>query len=606
MSQIRSYKMKNSYFLVTNSNKFTWKKKVNTLYLGEWCYNFQQSDLLKQNDLVAKPYGINLEEKNRDHELLIKYKSLLLEKISFLLNNYHNTNFDNHFWKIVLGNWLERFIAVIINRFHTIQCCIESYNVTGSIFFESEDFDFVPKESREIIFESNNDKLNSFIYQKVLEHLEVANFNFELIPFQSNCSDFQSSIPNSKIVLKKKYSLKSLTRVILNKFCEKIINVLSGIKNNNAPFIIRSYLPFLETFKFHLLLGAIPREWHSPKIEIKKNIDYTFRNKLKTELSSSLTDKFEQFIFKFIPELLPMCFVENFKEYSSNEFTKKWPTNPRFIYTSNCFDTDEIFKIWAAQKSSQGIPFYIGQHGNNYGTYRYMSPSNEEEVADKFITWGWGKSNSKYKPAFIFKTVNIPSIYDKKGGLLLIEYPMPTRIHTWDVTFEFKLYWNEQVNLVKKLPIDIKNKLIIRLHQEYSILNWHEVDRWHEIDNKLKIDRGQTPLNHLISNSRLVVHSYDSTGILETLSMNIPTLAFWQGAYNHLNEESIQYYKILKDAGIIHFNYLDISDKIISIWDDIDQWWFSDEIQTARQLFCNQYAKVMDKPLVKLKQILED
>ena len=599
--------MNKSYFLVTNSNELTWKKNVNIVLLGNWCYNFYQLNVYKNyNYVVSESYGIELNTKKENYSLQIKLKTLLIDKISIHLNNYHNINQDKRFWKIVLGNWIERYISIIINRYNTIKECVATYDISGSIFFINESFDFVPKESGAIIFESNSDKFNSFIYQKILEHLQVENFTYEFIPYQFNKPEFQKTNTSSTIYIKRKYSLLSIKRLFINKFYGRIIKLLSKIKDNNAPFIIRPYLPFLETFNLHVLFGAIPREWESPKIEITNVVDYKYRNKLKSELSNSITDNFEQFLYSFLPELLPMCFLENFKEYQSNLHTKTWPSNPKFIFTSNCFDTDEVFKIWAAKKIAQGVPFYIGQHGNNYGTYRYMCPSNEEEVADKFITWGWNRENGKYFSSFIFKTINTPKIYDKNGYLLLIENPMPNNVYTWDIHHEFKIYWDEQTSFVEKLPLEIKNKLIIRLHQEFRLHNWLEINRWHEIDSSLKIDAGKTPLNHLISNSRLVIHSYDSTGILETLSMNIPTMAFWQGGYDHLNEESIKFYEILKDAGIIYFNHNEISEKVIEIWDNVDEWWSNEKVQTARKLFCNEYARVIDKPLNKLKQILEN
>ena len=47
---------------------------------------------------------------------------------------------------------------------------------------------------------------------------------------------------------------------------------------------------------------------------------------------------------------------------------------------------------------------------------------------------------------------------------------------------------------------------------------------------------------------------YDSTGILENLIYNIPTLAIWPDQYNHINSEFIEKYKLLQDANILFEN----------------------------------------------------
>ena len=39
------------------------------------------------------------------------------------------------------------------------------------------------------------------------------------------------------------------------------------------------------------------------------------------------------------------------------------------------------------------MQYIIGQHGSNYGTERFKHPKLEEELPDKFISWG----NIKYQ-----------------------------------------------------------------------------------------------------------------------------------------------------------------------------------------------------------------
>jgi hypothetical protein len=51
----------------------------------------------------------------------------------------------------------------------------------------------------------------------------------------------------------------------------------------------------------------------------------------------------------------------------------KWPEKPKFIFTSNCFDGDEVFKVWTALKVEQGISYFVGQHGNNFGTHAWYA-----------------------------------------------------------------------------------------------------------------------------------------------------------------------------------------------------------------------------------------
>ena len=149
-----------------------------------------------------------------------------------------------------------------------------------------------------------------------------------------------------------------------------------------------------------------------------------------------------------------------------------------------------------------------------------------------------------------------------------------------------------------------RDSLTIRLHSAYKYHSWDEINRWKDFDPKIEVETGSIPILDLYKNNRLVIHSYDSTGILECLSQNIPMLAFWQDNFDHLREEVKPFYQLLLDAGILHLNPESIAKKINETWDDIDEWWNQEKTQEARIGFVNQFAYISNSPLKKLKDIL--
>ena len=68
-------------------------------------------------------------------------------------------------------------------------------------------------------------------------------------------------------------------------------------------------------------------------------------------------------------------FSEGFLELKKIASQQPWPKSPKFIFTSNNFNTDEIFKIWTATKIQSGSKYYVGQHGNNYYTKKIYFPN---------------------------------------------------------------------------------------------------------------------------------------------------------------------------------------------------------------------------------------
>ena len=110
----------------------------------------------------------------------------------------------------------------------------------------------------------------------------------------------------------------------------------------------------------------------------------------------------------------------------------------------------------------------------------------------------------------------------------------------------------------------------------------------------------------MIKQSRLIIHGYDSTGILETLSFNIPSLAFWQNNFEHLRESAKPYYQLLVDSGIVHTSAESLANKVNEVWDNVDAWWCQSNVQDARLKFCERYARTSKNPLGELKIILNN
>lgn len=92
--------------------------------------------------------------------------------------------------------------------------------------------------------------------------------------------------------------------------------------------------------------------------------------------------------------------------------------------------------------------------------------------------------------------------------------------------------------------------------------------------------------------------------MLETLEANRPTIAFWQEGLDHLVEEAIPYYELLINAGIVHLTPESAALKVNQVWDDVENWWKSREVQNARENFCHQYARTSKRPIRDLKKIL--
>ena len=586
--------------LITTADQATWKFDRSVIFLGEWCKLYDQKEIWERMDAItATPYGLGKTKKDSDYAQARTLKYKLFPKVCNLLNHYHDTTYNERYWRIIFGNWFIRIIDVLLNRILTLQQCLDLYNISGTTLYANSSYSLAPEDSLSAIFAFNDDYWNNALNERILHLTCNQDLAIDYI-YEDDHKYF--SIESMGCVFDRRLKILLLLK---SKYRETFSAILGMMTRETDALITSTYLPGIVAIKLNLSLGQLPRISISPKFKFFGKPNSQNRKCLGKQLESSAVDHIEKVISALLFEVMPICFLENYNEIKKLSNNLPWPNKPKFIFTSNCFDTDELFKFWSASKVESGVKYFVGQHGNNYGTFRYNYPTNEETISDKFITWGWSDGLPQHTPAFILKTAGIKSKqFNDHGGLLLIQFPFEHRVSTFDSTYEFQSYFCDQQEFCSKLSGHIVDSLTLRLHPGWKYQRWNEEERWRKFNPNIKIDNGSTNVKKLWRKNRLIIHSYDSTGILETLSLNIPTLAFWQNGLEHLRESAIPYYQLLIDAGIVHLSAESAAYKVNEIWDNIEDWWQQAEVQDARKLFCDRYARHSANPVEDLLKIL--
>ncbi|AOP33695.1 transferase [Leptospira tipperaryensis] len=576
-------------FLITTADERSWNQEESVLFLGEWCLRYDRRHVWSAlNAEIAIPYGVDPNVKKQDLGYLRNLNEVFLEELTVFLNRLHGVSNSTRYWNLILGHWILRYLRILYNRYRTIEQVLDRYEISGTISLDYKEFDLAPNDSILFILNANENFWNHILNVEILKY-----FGLKEIVKKNEPAFLNKVIPLP--------SKQSAWKRILHYFIDQVVPLFSREKD---AFIINSYLPFIYELKLQVGLKQIPQIWKSQKLS-EWEIDPNLRKEFQIAVSGE--QSFESFARNMIGRCLPLCYVEGFSELLQKSKKVNWPSKPRFIFTSNNFDTDELFKVWSAERVNEGVPYFVGQHGNNYGTLYGLEKLPELISTDGFVSWGWSYDEQKQLPAFVITKCNEENgIYDPSGGLLLIELPPPLRLGPEDVWQDFTQYFEEQLDFYESLPDDIRNMVIVRLHNSSKHFEWFDKERWKEKFPTVQIDPNHLKLQDLIAKSRLVVHSYDSTGILETLSLNIPTLCFWRNDLSHLVEEAIPYYERLKEVGIFHSSHASTAEFITSQWDSIEVWWQSEEVQSVRSLFCNRYARKVPNSISTLKKILVD
>ena len=72
--------------------------------------------------------------------------------------------------------------------------------------------------------------------------------------------------------------------------------------------------------------------------------------------------------------------------------------------------------------------------------------------------------------------------------------------------------------------------------------------------------------------------------------MNVPTVIYWNPNHWELRDSAIPYYEELKRVGIFHETPASAAQHVAEIWDDVDQWWNSSEVQKVLEQFKKKYS----------------
>ena len=590
--------------LIISSDTTTWKFDRPVLFLGKWCLREQDRDLWKNMDaVIAEPIGAESQDRYLLHLSARRIESELFSRLVPILNDHHGVSRDERYWKIILGHWLREVVQLLLNRIITIERCLNQHQISSITLYTSPSFVLAAKNYSDIWWQSMNNSWNAHLYAKVLELFQVRDIAIESLKIELQQNEELNKPKNAiKSTLKVKNRIKLNVRRLVDKSARQLAAILGREKD---AFIINSYLPPEKELLLNFALGQFPQRRTTLDFAVTAEVDNNIRSMLSKKMKQSEDAKIEGMIASLLFDLIPINYLEGYKKLVEASELVHWPKKPEFIFTSNNFVADEIFKVWTAEKVNKGIPYIVGQHGNGYGTHKFLDPTIEEVTSDKFLTWGWKRGLTQHVPGFIFKNASSPtSQISESTRLLLIECSPTVRFVVWDQAHEFQGYMSDQFAFVSTLDNLVKENLLVRLHPAFSMMQGEEDIRWLNFDRNIKLDLGTIPIRQLWLQNRLTVHSYDSTGLLETLEANKPTIAFWQNGLNHLVEEAIPFYEILISAGIVHLTPESASSKINEIWEDVDNWWSSAEVQNAREIFCHKYARSSKKPIRELKKLL--
>ena len=527
--------------------------------------------------------------RDRNTQLARELEGDLIERLSSALNRYHQVALTEGQWGLMIGPWLRALVATAIQRYGAIDQCLGDFEVSTFTFVPTVASDLVPVDTLAAAWMVTDPVWSNWFDSQILLRLGTDDPRRLVEQLPSADTEAFEVEPQPQVS-------RSLTpiRSLVNRIARRAM-ILAQRQTDIVFF--NTCLPRRDLILTQIRSGQFPVVPEVMGLEsgatgrVAYAVDIAGRHQMCASLDSGQLVGLHRFLVDLAPQQLPRVFVEGYSSLRDSVSRLPLPSRPRSIVTANAFAYNEQFKCWLASKKSDGSKYIAIQHGNNYGTHRWWNPNVEEVTSDAFITWGWDGGGARYIPGFITKSTSRSRKRGARSHLLLVESASPFRRMVWDEYVEFLRYFDDQLEFVGRLREDLRSNLVLRLHYESLQLGFNEVGRWKSSYPEVRIDMGQGSIERLWADSRLVVHSYDSTGLLECLAANTPSIAFWQNGLEHVMDDALPYYRLLVDAGIVHLGPLGAADKVAAVWEDVDEWWRSDLVQEARMEFAGRFAR---------------
>ena len=586
-----------SHYLITTALEETWPDDLETpvLFLGEWCRIYSRRERWSKMNAEVIPY--HWDDRNKlynDYQYLNIIYENTLKAMQKQLNEIHQVDHSLRYWRILIGLWLGIFLQIVFDRWSMLKHAFEKHEISGCRVLGKDENTFIPNDMDSFMSFIVDDNWNEAIYSQLLQEHWQENIMIELVRKKNNQPQ-QSNQANRTF----KSFPKRFKRLVFNEY----FKYKHRFYGSRKYFFLKTKLPLLIEEKLLMRLGQNHNFWKiawTPQAEVDNNMREWIVD------GNNSFDQFSAITNRMIPRHIPTAYLEGYQSLLACTENLSWPQRPKCIFTSNSYSADDVFKAWAAGKTEHGVPLVIGQHGGHHGMTPWaFHEEHQISVSDVWLSWGWSdEKKPNIVPVGNLKYLHSTVEYDPNGGALMVEMAIPRysyHMYAVPVAGQWLSYFDDQCQFIYALPEHLRKKMLIRLYMhDYG---WCQKERWLEQFPDLQLDSGHKPIYDLINKSRLYISTYNATTFLESLIWNMPTIIFWNPYHWELRDDAISYFELLKSAGIFHETPESAAKQMVDIWDNVSEWWYSDEVQKAREKFCDRYSCIPEKPLDKLENL---
>lgn len=501
------------------------------------------------------------------NKLYFQYKKLYssyLDKTISILNNYHNKQYDKHYWEPIIGLYLRSFII----KYH-----------------------FFRKINKKNNFK--NGTLKNIEFNRSFSDFSI-NHNYILYKFQN-------------IISNKSFKFKKINFItgIINSSKTLIPNLLINLKILKI-FFTDSY--FKKKTKNIFTIKSLFNLYPLPSLNCENyrfNKKTIFQNRINLIYLSNKKNKKDIFFHNLIISM-PINYVENYaailKEVKKINISEA-------LYT----DGDEVkfdyVKFYIAELKIKNKKIFVGQHSLRTGLedfniyFDYL-----KSFFSLFLTWGWNRKENKLIPFSSMRVMSSVSKYKKIKKVnnhnlnvcyILCDYPGSDDCIYENQIENFKaerarISFLKEINKIQNLSITLKPR-------DNSFL----IDNKKQFYNKFELLQLNTRMYNVLNHYNIILFERVSLGIAECIYLNQPTILYYpKNLYIQKNKKYNELIFLLKKANIFFDDKNKVS-KLISSQTNISLWWKNKKNFENRKKFLKEFAAIFEySDLSKLKKLI--
>lgn len=533
-----------------------------------------------------------------DYKYICSLSEQITVHLANKLNKIHKKNFSVRFWNILIGVYVHTFVTNFFDKWHLLKNCIKLNKIDYINFIKIKNSQLIAYEMYDYGELLNNDYWHQKIYQNIATSFFkkkkiklIKDKNFPLYRTKSNLS-----------------FLRKILFLIFNKFF---------LVKYYKYFIILTYAGFWNEFILSIKLRQLPLFfdnlfnffYYKKKLNLCTN---KINNNLREFIKKDFLYKnyFEENLFKNLINEMPSIFIENYKDFEKSNKIMNFPATTKKMFLSNGLGYSSLISFYVAGQVENCSKLFIGQHGGSYGISKFNAGEyHEKKISDKFLTWGWSdskNSNKTIKAFFFLKKMKTKNTNLNNIRISLILAPRFCHIPSIDschASTSYLNYFNFLETYLFKIPEKFRRNIYIKFPNSH-ILDLEKLDINSRIRKYFKFYKTKS-FSEVCDSSDLLIHTANSTSMLEALHSNIPSLILLDEKQNLIRNSAKKYFKLLNKNKILHYNTT-VAAKFTQklLINGINKWWLNEEVQESVNLFCDIYARRCDQKTNFLKNII--